>query len=75
MDYSGIGRAIRKYRKRRHLTLEVASGLAGIDRAHLARIEQGKYIPQLDTFLKIAEALDVTPSDLMKKIEEELKKN
>ncbi len=69
MDLKLIGKGIRACRKQRNLTLEVASGLAGIDTSHLSRIENGEYIPQLDTFIRIALALDMQPSALLSSIE------
>ena len=69
-DLKLIGKGIRVCRKQRGLTLEVASGLAGIDTSHLSRIENGEYTPQLDTFIRIAFALGMAPSALMAYIEE-----
>ena len=69
MDLKLIGKGIRVCRKQRNLTLEVASGLAGIDTSYLSRIENGEYIPQLDTFIRIALALDMQPSALLSSIE------
>ncbi|MBQ9942092.1 MAG: helix-turn-helix transcriptional regulator [Christensenellaceae bacterium] len=69
MDVSAIGRAIRACRKEKKLTLEVVSGLAGIDRAHLTRIETGEYIPKMDTFFKIATALNIPPAQLVERID------
>ena len=70
MDLKLIGKGIRACRKQRKLTLEVTSGLAGIDTSHLSRIENGEYIPQIDTFIRIALALGMSPSALLKSIEE-----
>ena len=70
MDLKLIGKGIRACRKQRKITLEVTSGLAGIDTSHLSRIENGEYIPQIDTFIRIALALGMCPSALLKNIEE-----
>jgi transcriptional regulator with XRE-family HTH domain len=48
----------------------VVSGLAGIGRTHLSAIERGVRNPTLETFFKIAEALDMPASELMKRIED-----
>lgn len=69
MDTSAIGKTIRKCRKEKRLTLEVVSGLAGIDKAHLVRIELGQYIPQLHTIFKIAHGLNMEPSALVEMID------
>lgn len=70
MDIDKIGIIIRNCRIQRGLTLEVLSGFAGIDTSHLSKIERGEFVPLIETFVRIAEALEMRPSELMKKIEE-----
>ncbi len=67
-----VGIAIRKLRRKRGLSQEVVSGLAGIARTHLTMIENGSKQPNLETVWKIAYALDISPSELMKLIEDEM---
>lgn len=69
-----VGRIIQRKREQKKLSQEVVSGLAGIGRTHLSAIERGERKPTLETFFKIAEALNVRPSVLMAEIEEELNK-
>ena len=69
MNLNNIGIVIRESRKKNNLSLEVLSGFIGIDTSHLAKIERGEFIPLIDTFCKIAEALDMKPSELMAKVE------
>lgn len=71
LDALIVGRVIRGYRKSRGLSQEVVSGLAGIGCTHLSAIERGTRKPTLETFYRIAEALQVKPSALMAAIEEE----
>ena len=66
MELKNIGLAIKSYRKQCRMTLNDVSNITGIDKSHLSRIEQGIYIPQIDTFAKIAFALNIHPSKLMK---------
>ena len=73
MDAVIVGRVIQAYREKRKLSQEVVSGLADIGRTHLSAIERGARKPTLDTFFKLAEALDIEPNKLMKLIEEEIK--
>ncbi len=70
VDAVTIGRAIQGYREKKKLSQEVVSGLADIGRTHLSAIERGVRKPTLDTFFKIADALDISPSELMKMIED-----
>ena len=69
-----VGQIIQRKREQKKLSQEVVSGLAGIGRTHLSAIERGERKPTLETFFKIAEALNVRPSVLMAEIEEELNK-
>lgn len=70
VDAVTIGRVIQGYREKKKLSQEVVSGLADIGRTHLSAIERGVRKPTLDTFFKIADALDILPSELMKMIED-----
>ena len=64
-----VGAVIQAVREEKGLSQEVVSGLAGIGRTHLSAIERGVRKPTLETFFKIAEALDMSASELMKRIE------
>ena len=70
-DHRITGRVIRKLRLRKGLTQEVLSGLAGISRSHLAMIESGRVSPKVDTLWRIAEALGMKLSELMRLVEED----
>ena len=67
-----VGQIIQRKREQKKLSQEVISGLAGIGRNHLSAIERGERKPTLETFFKIAEALNTRPSVLMAEIEEEM---
>ena len=64
-----VGKVIQECREKKRLSQEVVSGLADIGRTHLSAIERGVRKPTLETFFRIADALDMMPSDLMKMIE------
>lgn len=72
LDALIVGRVIQRVREGRKQSQELVSAFAGIGRTHLSAIERGERKPTLETFFRIAEALDMKPSDLMKAIEEEL---
>lgn len=67
-----VGKIIQKYREQKGLSQEVLSGLAVIGRTHLSAIERGERRPTLDTFYRIAEAMEIKPSELLSAIEDEL---
>ncbi len=71
-DGAAVGRVIRRIRRRRGLSQEVVSGLAGIARTHLTMIENGSKQANLETVWKIALALDMQPSELIRQVEEEI---
>ena len=68
-----IGEVIRKLRKERNLSQEVFSGFAGIARSHLAMIENGTKKPNFETIWRIANAFEMPPHELVKRIENESK--
>ena len=67
-----IGQTIRRLRKERHLSQEVFSGLAALDRTHYSKIERGLRVPTLETVFKMAQALDMKPSELIREIENDM---
>lgn len=72
LDAVVVGRAIQRYREKCGLSQEVVSGLADIGRTHLSAIERGVRKPTLDTFFKLAEAMNIAPSELLKLVEDEI---
>lgn len=73
-DNKAVGEAIRKARKEKGLSQDVLSGFAGIARTHLTMIENGDKQPNFETIWRIAVALDMKPSELVARIEQETNK-
>ena len=71
-DNFAVGKAIRDLRKEKGISQDVLSGFAGIARAHLTMIENGTKQANFETLWKIALALDIRPSELVARIEEEI---
>ncbi len=71
-DQIAAGRVIRRIRSQKHMTQELLSGFAGIARSHLSMIENGSKQANMDTLWRIAQALEITPSQLVAAIEEEI---
>ena len=67
-----VGQVIQSYRLRKGMSQEVLSGLAGLDRTHYSKIERGLRSPTLDTLFKIAQALDIPPSDIVRQLEQQI---
>ena len=72
LDAKVVGGVIQAYREEKGLSQEVVSGLADIGRTHLSAIERGQRKPTLDTFFKIAQAMNIPPHQLMKRIEDNI---
>ena len=71
LDPEIVGKVIQRIREQKKQSQELVSGFAGIGRTHLSAIERGERKPTLETFFKIADALNIKPSSLMAAIEEE----
>ena len=74
-DNDVIGQTIRKVRKEKKLSQDVLSGLAGIARTHLTMIENGDKQANFETIWRIALAVDMRPSELVKRIEQGLEQD
>ena len=72
LDAVIVGKVIQRFREEKGLSQEVLSGFADIGRTHLSAIERGARKPTLETFFKIAEALEVRPSVLLAANEDEI---
>ena len=72
-DNHAVGYVISRCRKEKGMTQELLSGLAGIARSHLSMIENGTKQPNFETIWRIADALDLSPSELVAEIEAETK--
>jgi len=73
-DYLALQSVLRRLREEQRISQEVFSGLAGISRSHLSMIEIGAKKPNLDTLYKIALALDMPLSEILRLQEEEAAK-
>ena len=60
-----IGRRVREHRVRRFMTQERLAAAAAISARQLVRIERNQVEPHFSTILKLAEALEVDPSELV----------
>ena len=65
MDGKAVGRRIKEAREKRHLTQEELAARIDISPTHVSLIERGTKIPRLDTFVAIANALEVSGDALL----------
>ena len=74
LDPHIVGEVIAQFRRKKGISQEVLSGLAGIGRTHLSAIERGERKPTLETLYKLSCALDMNMSDIVLEIEQVLAK-
>ncbi len=65
MDTSLIGKRIRKYRKEKGWRQEDFAEKIGLSVTYTGMLERGEKIPALETFITIANVLDVSPDLLL----------
>lgn len=74
VDSVVIGKTIKNLREQKHMSQEVLSGLASIDRSHLSKIELGIRSPTINVLYKIADAMGVQGSDILSNAEKIIEK-
>lgn len=60
-----FGRNLQRIRRSRNMSQEELAHHAGIDRGYVGKMENRHYSASLDTIEKLAEALDVHPTELL----------
>jgi transcriptional regulator with XRE-family HTH domain len=65
LDKKAMGALIQRRRKDQGMRQEDVSEKSGLSRSYICDVEKGRYIPSIDTLLKIAGALGVPVTDLM----------
>ena len=60
-----LGKRIKEQRKKMNLTQEELAGLVNLSPTHVSVIERGLKVTKLDTFIAIANALDVSADTLL----------
>lgn len=57
--FENLGHRLAAFRRKRGLTQEQLSELAGLDRSYISQLERGLTNPSLDVLLRIAQALEL----------------
>ncbi|KSB88230.1 transcriptional regulator [Caulobacter vibrioides] len=60
-----LGQSIRERRKAQGLSQEALADASGVDRSHMGKIERGERNVTLLNLLRIADAIDCRPSELL----------
>ncbi len=69
-----FGAAVRAARVSAGIAQEELAHVAGVERSHLGKVERGEHMPTLGIVLKVAKALGVNASDLVRDTEASLPK-
>lgn len=65
MDAQAVGQRIKAAREAKGLTQEELAALVDLSPTHMSVIERGLKVPNLDSFVAIANALDVSADSLL----------
>lgn len=65
MDAKAVGQRIKAAREKKGLTQEELAALIDISPTHISVIERGTKIPRLDTFVAIANVLEMSSDSLL----------
>lgn len=65
MDLKAVGQRIKAAREAKNLTQEELAALVNLSTTHISVIERGLKVTKLDTFVAIANALDVSADSLL----------
>ncbi len=65
LDYTKLGKRIKEQRLKKHLTQEKLGEIVNVATSNISHIERATTQVSLSSFVKIANALDVTPDQLL----------
>jgi len=67
-----LGRVIQELRRQRKLSQEKLGFESGLHRTYISLLERGKRSPTMTTLIKLAIALNVPPSEIVRRVETHL---
>lgn len=65
MDYKSIGRNIRQCRESKGIKRETLAEMSNLSVSYMSALERGEKLPKLDTFIRIANTLEVSSDTLL----------
>jgi transcriptional regulator with XRE-family HTH domain len=68
-----FGQVLREMRENHHLSQEKLAEYCDLDRTYISLLERGLRQPTITTIFKLAKALNISPSELIEKVENQLK--
>lgn len=64
-----FGNRVRKLREAQNVSLRGFALMVGIDKTFLMNVEKGRKSPTLDTIIKIASGLGISPAELFEDVD------
>ena len=71
-DGDAFGRTLRRARRERELSQDALAREAGVGPKHVSELERGNKDPRLATFMRLAEGLGLSATELMALYERQL---
>lgn len=65
IDIENIGSRVKYHRLRNKISQEELAELAQVSRVHISYLERGERIPSMESFINIANALNVSADELL----------
>lgn len=69
-----FGNVLKGFRIDRNLSQQALADYANMDRAYISKLERGISVPSIITIFKLAEILQIKPSELILKVDRQLNK-
>lgn len=67
-----FGSVLQKIRNEKGMSQEKLANLANLDRSYISRLERGIQNPSLNNLFAISKALDISPHEFVRLVENEL---
>lgn len=64
-----FGKVLRELREENHISQEKLAEYCDLDRTYISLLERGHRQPTITTIFKLAKALNISPSKLIEKVE------
>lgn len=65
IDYTDIGKRIRKRRLEKGFTQDRLSELVGVGASHMSHMESGKTVPSMEVFISLCNVLECSADELL----------
>jgi DNA-binding XRE family transcriptional regulator len=71
LNHHSFGRVLKSLRNAKGISQEKLAELSGLDRSYVSLLERGLRQPSLETLFLIGSALDISPSEIVGRVEKD----